>query len=137
MFYASDAFACLSSVPFNAAVALRFIDYYNTTMQFQSTLAYLKNPPPGYQQPAVDFLGELGQIRDNVLAGAYKNQYAFEADIQHLVYSAHDAHVNLQAGILSTFSFSSEMPLVAASFDGKSVPRIYVYGEILLCPEIF
>lgn len=73
-FYASDAFACLSSVPFNDAVALRFIDYYNTTLQFQSTLSYLKTPPTGYQQPAVDLVAGLQGIKNNVTAGVYKNQ---------------------------------------------------------------
>lgn len=73
-FYASDAFACLTSVPFNQAVAVRFIDYYNTTIQFQSTLSYLKNPPEGYQQPAVDFEGELEKIKINATTGVYKNQ---------------------------------------------------------------
>lgn len=76
-FYASDAFACLTSVPFNAAVANRFIDYYNNTIQFQSTLSYLKNPPEGYQQPAVDFEGELAKIRQNATSGVYKNQCVY------------------------------------------------------------
>jgi hypothetical protein len=61
-------------VPLNDAVALRFIDYYNTTLQFQSTLAYLKSPPEGYQQPAVDLLAGLQDIKDNITAGAYQNQ---------------------------------------------------------------
>lgn len=135
LFSASDAFACLSSVPFNDAVALRFLDYYNTTMQFQSTLAYLKNPPPGYQQPAVDFLDGLLQIKNNVTSGIYKNQYQFEADVQHLVYSAHDAHVQLNGGILSTFTFSSEWPLIAASIDGKSEPRVYIASKTHLSPQ--
>jgi hypothetical protein len=104
-------------------------------MQFQSTLAYLKNPPPGYQQPAVDILDGLRRIWDNVTAGVYENQYAFEADVQHLVYSAHDAHVNLQGGILSTFSFTSEYALLTASIDGKSVPRVYVHGIFRLSPR--
>jgi hypothetical protein len=129
LFNASDAFACLSSVPFNSAVALRFLDYYNKTMQFQSTLAYLKSPPPGYQQPAVDLLDNLRQIKENVLSGTYKNQYAFETDVQHLVYAAHDAHVSLNGGILSTFSFSSDWALVAASIDGISEPRVYIYSK--------
>jgi hypothetical protein len=66
----------LTSVPFNEAVAVRFINYYNTTIQFQSTLSYLKNPPTGYQQPTVDFQGGLEKIKNNVTSGVYKNQYA-------------------------------------------------------------
>ncbi|KAF7532411.1 hypothetical protein G7054_g8000 [Neopestalotiopsis clavispora] len=129
-FYASDAFACLTSVPFNQAVAVRFIDYYNTTIQFQSTLSYLKNPPEGYQQPAVDFEGELEKIKINATTGIYKNQYAFEADLLKLVYSTHDAHVSLSAGIMSSFSFASIYDLVTASKDGSSTPEIYIFDDV-------
>ncbi|TQN71689.1 Peptidase S41 family protein ustP, partial [Colletotrichum shisoi] len=97
------------SVPFHQAPALRFIEYYNTTMQFQSNLAYLKNPPAGYQQPAFDFMGALEELKHNVTAGVFKNQYDFEAMLQYLVYSVHDAHVNLYAGILSVFSYFSAL----------------------------
>ncbi|KAI4600506.1 hypothetical protein KJ359_000861 [Pestalotiopsis sp. 9143b] len=129
-FYAKDAFACLTSVPFNAAVANRFIDYYNNTIQFQSTLSYLKNPPEGYQQPAVDFEGELEKIRQNATSGVYKNQYAFEADLMKLVYSTHDGHVSLTAGIMSSFSFASLYDLVTASKDGTREPEIYIYDDV-------
>lgn len=109
-------------------MALRFIEYYNTTMQFQSTLKNLKNPPQGYQQPAVDFAQGLENIRHNVTAGVFKNQYDFEATMQHLIYSAHDGHLNLNAGVLSAFTFASPVSLVAASLDGKEVPKIYFAG---------
>lgn len=110
-------------------MALRFIDYYNTTMQFQSTLAYLKNPPEGYQQPAFDLNQGLEDLKANVTSGVYKNQYQFEADLQLLVYSVHDAHVDLAAGILSAFSFSSPWSLVTASIDGKETPKVYFECE--------
>lgn len=128
IFPAEAAFECLTSVPFNGAVATRFIDYYNTTIQFQSTLAYLKDPPQGYQQPAVDVLQGLQQIQQNVTAGYYKNQYAFEADLQLLIYSLHDAHVVLSAGALSAFSFASPYPISSVSIDGKQAPKIYITG---------
>lgn len=134
-FYASDAFACLSTVPFVADVALRFIEYYNTTMQFQSTLAYLRDPPADYQQPPVDFSAALEGIKANVTAGNYVNQYAFESELLHLVYSMHDSHVNLYAGILSTFTFGNNYPLVSASLDGKQAPKVYLQGKYLLSPS--
>ncbi|KAK1659934.1 peptidase S41 family protein [Colletotrichum godetiae] len=130
IFWASDVYECLTSVPFNDAVALRFIEYYNETMQFQSTLAYLKNPPEGYQQPACDLNQGLELLKANVTSGAYKNQYEFEADLQLLVYSVHDAHVDLAAGILSAFSFSSPWSLVTASIDGKETPKIYFESHV-------
>ena len=74
-------FQCLSSVPINEAVATRFLKYYNATLQFQSTLAFLKTPPQGYQQPPVDVIEVIADIQRNITSGAYKNQYSFEADI--------------------------------------------------------
>ncbi|GJC96553.1 peptidase S41 family protein [Colletotrichum higginsianum] len=100
-------------------------------MQFQSNLAYLKNPPAGYQQPAFDFMGALEELKHNVTAGAFKNQYDFEAMLQYLVYSVHDAHVNLYAGILSVFSYASPIPLVSASIDGKEAPKVYFADDII------
>ncbi|KAF2639195.1 hypothetical protein P280DRAFT_508336 [Massarina eburnea CBS 473.64] len=67
-FTAQLAFACLTNVPFHASVAERFITYINITIQFQSTLAYMKNPPEGYQEPSADILGGLQTIRDNITA---------------------------------------------------------------------
>jgi hypothetical protein len=119
---------CLGSLPFDPAVATRFIDYYNTTIQFQSTLAYLRDPPQGYQQPPVDVLQTLNQIQRNVTTGVYKNQYTFEADLQLLVQQIHDTHVQLYAGALSAFSFASPRGLVSASVDGKQPPQIYLVG---------
>jgi hypothetical protein len=76
-------------------VATRFLRYWNETIQFQSTLSYLKSPPQGYQQPAVDVLKELASIQNRINSGFYSNQYAFEADFQLLTYALHDGHVAL------------------------------------------
>lgn len=130
LFYAVDVLECLVSVPFNKDVALRFIDYYNTTMQFQSTFSYLRNPPPTYQQPPVDFAHQLENIKTNVTSGYYRNQYAFEADIQHLVQSLHDDHVSLVGGALSAFSFGSSIPLMTLSVDGVKIPEVYFRHDV-------
>lgn len=128
LFYASDAYDCLRSVPFNPAVALRFIRFFNETLQFQSTLAYLKTPPNGYQQPAVDIVARLSEIQGRVNSGYYQNEYAFEQDIYLLAYAAHDDHVDLSAGILSVFSFASPYYLSSVSIDGKQAPQIFFTG---------
>ncbi len=131
IFAASYAYDCLTSVPFNPAVATRFIHYYNETLQFQSTLAYLKNPPSAYQQPAVDVVAQLNRIQQNINQGAYKNQYDFEVDVQLVVYAMHDDHVNLNAGILSAFSFASPIEIASVSLDGKQDPKVYITEDIL------
>ncbi|KAF2130075.1 hypothetical protein P153DRAFT_315688 [Dothidotthia symphoricarpi CBS 119687] len=129
--WASDAYACLTSVPFNDAVATRFIKYLNETLQFQSTLAYLKNPPTGYQQPAVDVLSELSKIQTDVTSRVYRNQYQFEIDVQHLLYRAHDAHLYLSGGITSAFSFLAPYSITAASSDGLSLPKVYLTSDVI------
>lgn len=130
-FEASMAFDCLNSVPFNPAVGTRFVNYVNTTIQFQSTLAYLKNPPKGYQQPPVDLVGGLQEIQNNITAGYYLNQYVFEAEVQKLLYSAHDAHLSLTAGAMAAFSFLAPFKISAASTDGKALPKVYVTDDII------
>lgn len=129
--YASDAYACLTSVPFNSAVATRFIEYANTTIQFQSTLGYLKSPPAGYQQPAVDVPAQLEKIEINATTGVYQNQYQFELDVQHLLYTTHDTHLALTAGISAAFSFVAPFSITAASPDGKALPQVYFTDDIV------
>jgi len=46
--------------------------------QFHSTLAYLKNPPPGYPLPAVDLIEGLKNISATITSGRYTNEYDIE-----------------------------------------------------------
>ncbi|KAJ0351255.1 hypothetical protein KNSL1_003391 [Colletotrichum chrysophilum] len=85
-------------------------------MQFQSTLVHLKNPPPGYQQPAFDFMGGLEELKRNVIAGFFTRQYDFEVALQYLVYAVNDAHVDLYADdILNRQENNLETPISAVS----------------------
>jgi hypothetical protein len=131
IFAASEVFECISRVPFHAAVASRFIDYYNDTLQFQSTLGILKDPPDGYQQPPVDVEQELVDIQTKINSGAYKSQYAFEAQVQLLISRIHDNHVSLDAGILSAFRFASPYTIVSLSQDGFQEPKVYLKEDLL------
>lgn len=106
-FAAETALDCLTSIPFNSAVATRFIAWYNQTLQFHTTSAFLKSPPQGYQQPAEDIFGHLQQIKDRIDSKYYRNQYVFEADIFELIRGGHDDHLDLWAGALSQFSWGA------------------------------
>jgi Peptidase family S41 len=130
IFNASLVYECLTSVPFNAAVASQFLDYYNDTLQFQSTLTYLKTPPPSYQQPGVDLLGGLAALKQGIENGIFPNQYEFEAALQTLLYASHDGHVTLNAGILAAFSFSSPQEIVSLSLDGFQLPKVYLVKDL-------
>lgn len=128
IFNASLVYECLTSVPFSTAVASRFLAYWNDTLRFQSTLAYLKNPPAGYQQPAVDLLAGLSELQQAVNNGDFANQYEFEVALQLLLVSAHDAHLYLNAGILAAFTFASPYDIVSLSIDGVELPKVYLAG---------
>ena len=129
LFTAVLAYKCLLTAPFNATVALDFLRYYTDTLQFQSTLPYLKDPPPSYQQPPVDLIGSLTSIKQRVQAGKFKSEYAFEAAVQQVVHAAHDDHLTLNAGIMSAFVFGSPLRIVSASTDGIALPKIYSTGQ--------
>ena len=127
-FTAKLAYDCLTSAPFNASIALEFLDYYNTTLQFQTTLETLKNPPPSYQQPSLDIPAALTSIKQRVQVGEFHNEYEFEVAVMEVVFATHDDHVNLNVGILSAFSFGSPLRIVSASTDGIELPKIYIPG---------
>lgn len=55
--------------------------------------------------------------------------------MQNLIYSAHDAHLHLDAGILSAFSFASPYYIVSVSSDGQQLPKVYVKGTVLYCSK--
>lgn len=130
VFPAKLAYECLTSVPFNRTVATQFLQYYKDTLQFQSTLAYLKNPPSSYQQPAVDLLAGIDLIQRQIDTGVFHNEYAFEAAVQNLVYQTHDGHIELFAGALNVFTFGSALPIVSLSADGFALPKVYISCEL-------
>lgn len=68
------AYQCLQSVPLKVEAAAEQLQGIKTLAQAQSTLAYLKNPPKGYLYPAVDFMGALDQVSQNLAQGKYENE---------------------------------------------------------------
>ncbi|PSK55276.1 hypothetical protein B9Z65_2665 [Elsinoe australis] len=129
-FYASEAIACLQSVPFNAAVANRYLRYINTTVQYQSSLSLLKDPPDEYQQPGVDIQASFEQIEAQISQGYYQNQFAFESDLQRVLYDANDAHLAVFGGIFNVFTFGNERSLISVSPDGIQPPRVYLASDL-------
>ena len=130
-FPASIAYDCLVTVPFNSTVASQLLSYYNQTLQFQSTLAYLRNPPATYQQPGTDVIGGLDAIQLQINSGGYPNEYEFESAILRLVQSSHDGHLVFSGGASAVFSFTSPYQLLSISSDGIQMPRVYVAGKCL------
>lgn len=51
---------------------------------------------------------------------------------KNLVYSAHDAHCQLNSGILDVFTFTSPYAIVSLLEDGVQIPKVYLVDDISL-----
>jgi hypothetical protein len=72
------AYDCITSVPFNQSAALALVDGIVPYVRWQSTTAYLKDPPKEYVekiQDPVDLWGDLEIIREKVVNGSYENEF--------------------------------------------------------------
>jgi hypothetical protein len=103
-------------------------------INWQTTTSYLKNPPPGYLQPAVDVYGELATIISNLQYGkVYTNEYDLEFAIYRMFQTAYDGHFKYVPSLVGgVFQFGRPIPLVSVSSDGASLPKAYVYADVLL-----
>jgi hypothetical protein len=111
---ASVAHDCLISIPLNATDASAFIDYYRTYLNFQSILAFLKDPPASYQQPAVDLLGGLDIIQADDASGRLKKQYDFETAV--LSWSMLLTTDTCRSSLVRTISSSSALAVICGRY---------------------
>jgi hypothetical protein len=132
---AQMAWDCLNEIPFNASSAKRLISALRPYVDWQSTLTQLKNPPAEYVekvQPAVDIIGGLDKIDDDIDAGNFKNEYDFGWTLYTLIQSAHDGHfAYIPDSVGSIFTFGRPVPLVSVSEDGVQLPAVFVYADVL------
>jgi hypothetical protein len=129
------AFSCISSIPFNATSGKKLIGDLRPYVEWQSTLIQLKNPPAEYAekvQPAVDIRGGLDQIDSDIDAGTFKNEYDFGWALYSLIQSAHDGHFSYSVDIVTQiFNWGRPVPLVSVSEDGKQLPAVFVFTDVL------
>ncbi|KAE8131478.1 hypothetical protein BDV38DRAFT_275888 [Aspergillus pseudotamarii] len=130
IFDASQAYNCLTSLPFRADIANQLVQYVNDIIQFHSTLAYLANPPQSYQQPAVDLVAGLSQLQHDIDNNVFRNEYAFEAALNQLIHAAHDDHLKLVGGALSRFTYAAPYSIVSVSLDGVELPKVYISDDL-------
>lgn len=122
------AIACLKSLPFYKTDASATVDEIKKIAQFQSTLAYLKDPPKGYPNPAVDIIAGLDKIKSDVESGQYDNEFDFESDIAAFMAKAHDGHLGWNGmAYAGTFVWrrSSNIALISASRNGSQAPQVW------------
>lgn len=97
-------------------------------IEFQSTLLYLKDPPTGWPNEAVDLMAGLDDIASKVNDGTYTNEYDFETDIAALFIKAHDGHLSFDGmayGGAFRWRRNLNIALISASRDGSEVPQVW------------
>ncbi|KAL9086356.1 MAG: hypothetical protein Q9165_007142 [Trypethelium subeluteriae] len=132
MYKPSEVYACLQEVPINKTIAAAFVGWMEPFLELQSTLAYLKNPPPSYPFASVDLLGGLDTIKSNVLSDKYVSEFEFELDIYKLIMSAREGHLQLGLPLLNNFPINRNVQLVSVSLDGAQIPKVYFLPDLLL-----
>jgi hypothetical protein len=132
---AEIAYECLNSIPFNQSAAYDLLESMRPYLNWQTTISYLKDPPKDYAdkiQPPYDFWGIFNSIEANVAAGAYASEYDFGWDVYEAFQQAHDGHFGFTPdSVGSVFTFGRTVALASVSKDGKSLPVIYSYADIL------
>ena len=126
-------FQCLQSVPLDKEGNLLLIEELKLYLQWQSNLAYIKNPPIDYSEEPVDILGELDIMAVGLNAGRFDNEYEFHLDLMDLFNRGYDNHLAWQPDILAgvmQFQRTPGTELVSISADGIQLPEIFAYRDI-------
>ncbi|EPE30025.1 ClpP/crotonase [Glarea lozoyensis ATCC 20868] len=127
---------CLSSVPLAKDAGLALVDALVPYIEWQSDLAWLKDPPSTYFYPPHDPLGYLAKVKSNLQIGAYANEEAFELDLYNVFAKAHDGHFVFYPDTLSNgLRWVRPTSLVSVSLDGISAPKIFLKNEISASPS--
>jgi hypothetical protein len=129
------AMRCLKSALVDTEDNIRLIGDLKLYVAWQSNLAYLKKPPPGYMEAAVDIVGEMDSMLKQLELGGYNNEYDFQFHLSTLFGRAYDNHLTWVPDILhGVFQFGRPdgMKLRTASADGVTLPEVYTYRDLLL-----
>ncbi|CBX98256.1 hypothetical protein LEMA_P096650.1 [Plenodomus lingam JN3] len=125
---------CLQSVPLDREGNAKLIDDLKLFAKWQSNIAYLKSPPQGYTERPVDIFGALDDMASRLSAGNFKNEYDFQMELMNLIGSGYDNHFAWQPDILAgamQFQRSPGTELVSISADGRALPEVFTYQDIL------
>lgn len=124
---------CLASVPLDKEGNVKLIDDMKLYVKWQSSIAYLKDPPSNYTEKAVDMMGELDLMQKGLANGTFKTEYDFQMGMMTLFNRAYDNHFAYQPDILASAMQFQRPPgteLVSVSTDGKSTPEVFLYQDI-------
>ncbi|KAL0932222.1 peptidase s41 family protein [Colletotrichum truncatum] len=131
------AYDCVTSVPLDKAAALKFVDELRPYLEWQSSLAFLKNPPADYPFPPHDVLGALDNLRARLEADHYSNEFTWHQDMYLNVFNpAYDSHLHVFSDILTNaIEWARPIALVSISKDGNSAPVVKAYDDVMSSPE--
>ncbi|KAB2569272.1 Peptidase S41 family protein ustP [Lasiodiplodia theobromae] len=127
------AYGCLKAVPVDVDGDAQLVSEMSNIVRWQSTIAYLKNPPQGYPAPPLDLLGGLNDIKNKISSNGYQSEYDVQMDIVNLFNLAYDGHLGYTPDIATTIGFGrvpEDSNLVSVSSDGKSPPKVYLKTDI-------
>jgi len=125
---------CLRSVPLDKEGDMRLIDDLKLYAKWQSNIAYLKDPPAGYNEQPIDIMGELDRMKNELASDGFSSEYEFQLQLMSLVDRAYDNHFAYQPDILASAMQFQRPPgteLVSVSTDGIAVPEIFAYRDIV------
>lgn len=132
------AFRCFQSVPLDTAGNLQLIDDLKLYIEWQSNLAFLKNPPPDYTETPVDLMGEMNSMKQQLMSNGFNSEYDFQLELNKLFTRAYDNHLAWQPDILAgvmQFQRPAGTELVSISSDGNKLPEIFTYRDIQLAKD--
>ena len=129
------AFDCLKSIPFHPGDAVDLVESLKPYISWQTTTAYLKNPPAEYverMQPPFDLWGRLDIVEQSAKNGTYESEWDFAKALTQVTIDAHDGHLLFPVDVaVDFFSFTRSFSLVSVSRDGYELPQVYVYSDVV------
>ncbi|KAL1592023.1 hypothetical protein SLS60_011615 [Paraconiothyrium brasiliense] len=132
---AAIADECLNSIPVDKEEDQALIDEYKLWLDWQT---WHKNPPQGFADKSVDVIGDLDAIKEAIANDQYTSSYQLLGDVQAAVVKAHDYHFQLRPLLRNMFFgwkrgelLGEAFAMVSVSKDGKELPKLYDYHDIL------
>ncbi|KAF6822631.1 peptidase s41 family protein [Colletotrichum musicola] len=124
---------CLKSVPFHKTEALELVDSLRPYLEWQSDLAFVKNPPKDYEPGSFDVIGHLEKVRANVAADKYAGELAFQEDLFQITAKVRNGHFQFAPDALTgVFDYIRPFSLVSYSKDLLSLPVIKHWQEVVV-----
>jgi hypothetical protein len=135
---AQQAEDCLKSVPVDVEEDKALMEEMQYYLNWQSNLAYLSDPPEGYNEERIDVLETVKKIADDLDSGNYKDEFSLQFDLYMALTKSYDFHFVWNPDILNIFTFrrgnvgqglGDDFAVVSVSSDGKELPVLYNYCE--------